>query len=683
MPHDPHQIAHCPTCGHENPARATSCELCGATMSSENTEDGPAAVSADLLEPGTIVKGTYRIVRYLGEGGAGAVYVAEHTSLGSLVAVKTLFGKYIRDASMRRRFVEEGIIQANLNHRNIIRVTDIVDEDKLCAIMMEYVHGGSLDDWLQRREGDIDIPEMMRIFLEILAGIGHAHGQGIIHRDLKPANVLMTDDDGRPIPKITDFGIAKVLSDYQHTETGTTMGTIHYAAPEQLTDAKSVDHRADIYALGCTVYEMLTGALPFERDSLYGIMKAHIEAPRPDATALNPSIPPALAACVRRAMAIRADERYQSASDFADDVRRAIASTSAAPLAVEATGSALAASVATRESNAEGTTTPSANAAETDPEDDGFVSPMRASGSVARAPVGGAVAATAHGPSSATMTPQPRRGTPPVTLARPPVAPRDAPPPTLQRAMWIAISTLATIIVVLAVYASTNRGSNSDVESITASAAHYNPDRPNVANDLDDEMPVTRIGIDTSADDSGSEPDPANSPETNVPDSAERLAYCRALVTRYTEFDLFGAEVTLPQAIAELDENHADCAQRIAASAHDTPYDRLVAQVHGDQMRVALAQLRALRADNSGSDPCVDAVEAANTSRRAVTRVSELVQAGALLDYEIISARDRLEFATRTYASLTDTYKQCDLPTLPELPARATSDDDALTELPR
>ena len=280
---------------------------------------------AGTLRPGTTIKGTYRISRFLGEGGAGAVYAAEHKSLGHAVAVKTLFGKFLRDNEMRRRFLEEAIIQANLSHPNIAKVTDVVDEGGMCAIIMEFIEGSSLDHALDSVGGSLQLESSVRVMLGLLDGMHYAHAHGVVHRDIKPANILLASSTEGVQPKITDFGIAKVLSDHKRTETGTAMGTVYYASPEQLTDAKSVDHRADIYSLGCTFYELITGELPFDADSMFGVMKKHVQAPRPDPRALRPGLDPRIAAAIMKAMAIEREERFATCGEFATAIKDAAA----------------------------------------------------------------------------------------------------------------------------------------------------------------------------------------------------------------------------------------------------------------------------------------------------------------------------------------------------------------------
>ncbi|MBU6160101.1 MAG: serine/threonine protein kinase, partial [Myxococcales bacterium] len=283
--------------------------------------DAPGtATSPDMLPVGSVLKGTYEIVRYLGEGGAGCVYLAEHMGLGHHVAIKTLYGRFVRDNSMRERFLEEGIIQANLKHKNIVQVHDRVDEPGFCAFIMEYVSGSSLDRYLRDRKSGIDIADMTRLFCEVLEGATYAHARSVVHRDIKPANILLSVDEGVITPKLTDFGIAKILSGQRHTETGTAMGTIYYAPPEQLVDARSVDHRADVYALGCTFFEMLSGRVPFDGATVFNIMKQHIEAPRPDVCEVNPEVPQGLSVALRKAMAIDPGQRFQSASEFREAV---------------------------------------------------------------------------------------------------------------------------------------------------------------------------------------------------------------------------------------------------------------------------------------------------------------------------------------------------------------------------
>ncbi len=202
------------------------------------------------------------------------VYLVRHNTLGSLYALKVLS---LTSKSLRTRLILEGQVQAKLRHVNVVAVTDVFELHGAPALIMEYVDGPSLADWLQENKPDLETAEA--IFLGILDAVQTAHDMGIIHRDLKPANVLLEWTDEGPRPKVTDFGLAKVLRDdaaNQHTRTGHTMGTPSYMAPEQIRDSKAVDHQADIFSLGCILYEIVFGQKAFSGNGSFEIMNSVI-----------------------------------------------------------------------------------------------------------------------------------------------------------------------------------------------------------------------------------------------------------------------------------------------------------------------------------------------------------------------------------------------------------------------
>ena len=186
------------------------------------------------------------------------MYCARHRQLGSLHAIKLL---NLPIPGLKRRLIQEGSVQASMRHPNIVQVSDVVEHEGCPGLVMEYVDGPTLGALLAA--GSLP-PERVDVLAEgILRGVGAAHRRGWIHRDLKPANILIATVDGGPVPKIADFGVAKVLDPsgvgMDQTRTGQTLGTPCYMGPEQLQDAKRVDQRADVYALGAILYEMLVG----------------------------------------------------------------------------------------------------------------------------------------------------------------------------------------------------------------------------------------------------------------------------------------------------------------------------------------------------------------------------------------------------------------------------------------
>lgn len=211
-----------------------------------------------MLEVGDVID-KYRIEALIGQGGMAAVYRARHVALDSLHAVKVLF---ITAPEVRRRLILEGRVQANLRHPNIVSVTDVLELGGAPALVMEYVDGPSLDDWL--REGAPPLDVALAVFRGVVRGMAAAHERGVIHRDLKPANIVLADDGEGFVPKITDFGLVKSLGERSgRTLTGMAMGTPEYMAPEQIRDASDVDQRVDMFALGCILYELVCGRRAF------------------------------------------------------------------------------------------------------------------------------------------------------------------------------------------------------------------------------------------------------------------------------------------------------------------------------------------------------------------------------------------------------------------------------------
>jgi len=225
----------------------------------------------------------------LGKGGMAAVYRVRHTGLGSPHALKVLDVPF---PHVRARLVQEGRVQAALQHPNIVAVTDLIEVDGAPGLVMELVAGPSLDVWLRTNRADAETADLL--FRGILDGVDHAHAHGLVHRDLKPANVLVATIGGRLVPKVSDFGIAKVVGEGfgAGTRTGFAMGTPGYMAPEQIRSAKNVDARADVFALGCILHELWTGAPPFPGEDVYTTLTAIEERRWPRARDVRPDIPP-------------------------------------------------------------------------------------------------------------------------------------------------------------------------------------------------------------------------------------------------------------------------------------------------------------------------------------------------------------------------------------------------------
>ncbi len=281
--------------------------------------------------------GLYLCQALIGEGGMGAVYRGIDPRFGRDVAIKVLHSQFQRDPQVVARFKAEAVIQAKLSHPNIITVYDFVATDQVLAMVMEYVDGTPLDALIERAHGPLPVALALSVMSQVLSAIGFAHARQLVHRDLKPSNILVQDrGEGQVLVKVVDFGIAKILgSEKVRTATSAQMGTLAYMSPEHLRSPKSVDHRSDLYALGITLFEMLSGRVPFDSDSEYGLMQEIIQHEVPRVSAFNPAVPPALEQVIARATAKRPEERFQSAADFSAALRgqQPLADPPAAPKA--------------------------------------------------------------------------------------------------------------------------------------------------------------------------------------------------------------------------------------------------------------------------------------------------------------------------------------------------------------
>ncbi len=256
----------------------------------------------------------------------GAVYRMRHPRRGVDVAVKVLAAHVGSDPGVRARFEREARLTAALRHPNIIRLHDCGTEGENPWLAMDFIEGRDAARLLE--EGPLAIPRALEIVRQAAAGLDHAHRQGILHRDVKPANLLITDRSGALHVLIGDFGIARGLDD-THTLTGATRATLAYAPPEQI-DGKPVDHRADVYALGCTLYHLLAGEIPFPAPTAYALMHAHFTTPPPRLSTRRPGLPAAVDEVIATALAKDPADRYPSCGALAEAAATALASSNGA-----------------------------------------------------------------------------------------------------------------------------------------------------------------------------------------------------------------------------------------------------------------------------------------------------------------------------------------------------------------
>lgn len=287
--------------------------------------------------------GGYRIVRMLGRGAMGAVYQARQISLDRDVALKTIRGRLADNPASLARFTREAYAAAQLSHHNVVQIYDFGEEDGQHYFSMEWVRGGSLGD-LVREKGSLDPKLAATYILQAARGLQYAHRSGMVHRDIKPGNLLLSEDG---VVKVADLGLVKIpdqidpitadesgtsgqrdgdsygglQSGTQVTMQGTAVGTPAYMAPEQSADASTVDHRADIYSLGCSLFYLLAGRSPYEGTVVSEVIQQHARAPVPALAEINARVPEPLCKIVARAMAKRPADRYDALAEMIGDLQ--------------------------------------------------------------------------------------------------------------------------------------------------------------------------------------------------------------------------------------------------------------------------------------------------------------------------------------------------------------------------
>ncbi len=264
--------------------------------------------------------GEYVISSLLGTGGMGSVYMASHVDTGQVVALKVLGSEQSNNPELLRRFQLEGEVARELKHLNLVEVLGTGSTGDIHYIVQEFVDGIDVGQLISQR-GSLPVKRSISIIRQLAESLAYLHENNIIHRDIKPSNLLISRDG---TAKLADMGVARLLEEEsdsgQRTVVGTLVGTVDYIAPEQANDSHTADARSDIYSLGCTWYEMLTGSPPFPDGNLTAKITAHATQSPPDPRELNPDIPEGLVAVIMRMMAKLPRQRHQTIQELLDDI---------------------------------------------------------------------------------------------------------------------------------------------------------------------------------------------------------------------------------------------------------------------------------------------------------------------------------------------------------------------------
>jgi TonB family protein len=305
-------VIRCPRCSAEWPGSARFCPNCGTSLVPDDAGVTTAMPAIDdlqrLLEAETA--GTYAIRRELGRGGMGAVYLATELALGRDVALKVLPPEFAFAGDAAERFRREARTAASLDHPHIVPIFRVSERGRLLWYAMKYIEGADLSEWMNGRDA-LSAQEAARLLALVADALDYAHGRGIVHRDLKPQNVML---DRRGVPTITDFGLAKATEGTKLTGTGSVVGTPHYMAPEQWAGG-TLTGATDQYAFGVMAFQLLSGRLPFEGDSIGSLIHAHMHV-APPLERLPSSAPDHVLAALGRAMSKDPAQRFASVSLF-------------------------------------------------------------------------------------------------------------------------------------------------------------------------------------------------------------------------------------------------------------------------------------------------------------------------------------------------------------------------------
>ena len=299
-----------------------------ASDPSEEKVRQKAAVAATVTFSNSLFDGTpkkidaYILGKKLGAGGMGAVYEARHEKTGEVVALKMLQpASGVNPSAAIKRFAQEIMIHQELNHPNIVRLLDWGRQENTPYMIMEYVAGVSIDQMIEKY-GKLDLRRSLSLLLPVVKALEYALQSNIIHRDIKPGNIMV--DISRGKVKLADMGLGKIAQESGLTVSGQILGSPYYMAPEQVTSTKNVDHRADIYSIGATLYHMLTGVPPYDGIHPYQVLQIKASQHRGPVPleSLTPGLPPALIAMVAKMMAMEATDRYQTLTEVRQEMQK-------------------------------------------------------------------------------------------------------------------------------------------------------------------------------------------------------------------------------------------------------------------------------------------------------------------------------------------------------------------------
>jgi len=320
----------CPKCKSENDPDSNYCFKCGAPLKNDITPTRFVEEETEIFSIGTIIDNRYKIIKTIGKGGMGIVYIGEDTKLKKKVAIKALPESSIKNKSFKKRLKREAITLSQIDHPNICNVYDVVIKDEYSYIVMQYIEGEDLSEILKKEK--LSFKKALDISLQITEGLRAAHEKGIVHRDMKPSNIIISKTG---LVKILDFGLAKPilsnladkkvpyssLNDYEITETGVIVGTVSYMSPEQ-AECDDVDHRTDIFSLGIILYEMFTNKKPFQGNSRISIMANILNSEPPPINMFNKKLPDELNKIINKCLQKSKDNRYQQVKELNEELKK-------------------------------------------------------------------------------------------------------------------------------------------------------------------------------------------------------------------------------------------------------------------------------------------------------------------------------------------------------------------------